>query len=146
MAQAVKFSYGTLGKTAAQRLTNNPGMRITELLYKTTGTILPSAQACHPHTSVDGSSTKERTEPTTWQAFLVVMEVGKKNNGICNCHRVLNLRLFTRYCIRYIKGRCHLLKLKDVGTSTYRMCTTDISLLTSVHTTVCCVTALCRFD
>lgn len=34
-AQKAKFSQDTLGKNVVQKLTNNPGMRTTELFYKT---------------------------------------------------------------------------------------------------------------
>lgn len=64
-------------------------------------------------TSANGSNTKEKTGPTTWQAFLVVREVEK--NGTYNCHMLLNLRLFTSYCEKYIKRRCHPVVTKGCG-------------------------------
>lgn len=85
-AQKVKFSQDTLGKNVVQKLTNNPGMTTTELSYKTAeltktaGTLLLSFQTFHfhQHQLQLHVHMKERTDPTTCQASLLVMEVLKR--------------------------------------------------------------------
>lgn len=102
-------------------LTGNPGMRTTELLYKTielmktVGTLLPSVQTCHSyqHQLQLYICMKERTDPTTCQASLVVMEVLKREYA--GTQSVLNLRLLAMYCIRFIEGRYHPVVSKGHG-------------------------------
>lgn len=69
-----------------QRLTINPSMRTTELLYKTievmktVGTLLPSVQThlSYQHQLQLYVYVKERIDPTMCQASLGVMEVLKR--------------------------------------------------------------------
>lgn len=120
-AQKAKFSQDTLGKNVVQKLTNNPGMRTTELSYKTAeltktaGTLLLSFQTFHfhQHQLQLHVCMKERTDPTPCQASLLVMEVLKREYA--GTLRVLNFRLLTAYCIRLLKGRCQPVVTKGCG-------------------------------
>ena len=114
---------------------------------KTVGTLLPSVQTHHSHQHELQLyiCMKQRTDSTTCQASLVVMEVLKREyTGTLS---VLNLRLLAVYCIRFIRGRCHPIATKGCRYDHIQnlLAALDTNVLTAVHTSVYCATVLCRF-